>query len=139
MKSSIIPEILSYLATGISTAIAGGTFIHFKAKRKTETQKARQEENVADFGRFDNLQKLVTYQGKLLDQFMYTQQVQEKKLRGMQRVLSTAIGNKKYAEQHICLDLSCLERVPKFGSYTTVEEKLEENLDVEYNDKEKES
>ena len=53
MNTSVISEILSYLITGISTAIAGGTFIHFKAKRKTETQRARQEENNADTGRFE--------------------------------------------------------------------------------------
>lgn len=53
MTWEIIREILSYAVTGLSTAVAGGTFMFFKAKRKTENQKARQEENTADTGRFE--------------------------------------------------------------------------------------
>jgi len=132
MKSSIIPEILSYLATGISTAIAGGTFIHFKAKRKTETQRARQEENVADLGRFENLVREVQFLDKRLEKYRYIQLRQEKKMQGMQSILTKTIGCKKYAEQHICLNIPCTDRIPEFGSYKTVDEKLEENFEIEY-------
>lgn len=130
---SFITESLTYLITGLSTAVAGGTFIHFKAKRKTENQKARQEENAADTGRFDNLVREVQFLDKRLERYRYSQLTQEKKMRGMQKVLTKTIGYKKYAEEHICLNLECQDRIPELGAYKTAEEKIED-FELEYHD-----
>lgn len=131
MNTSVISEILSYLITGISTAIAGGTFIHFKAKRKTETQKARQEENNADAGRFENLEREIQFLDKRLEKYRYDQIVAEKKMTGIQRTLTITIGQKRYAEQHICLNLPCGDRLPGLGEYTTEEPKIERTNEKE--------
>ena len=87
-------DILSYLITGLTTALAGGTFIHFKAKRKTENQKARQEENAADTGRFENLEREIKFLDKRLENYRYQQLIQDKKMAGMQRILTITIGQK---------------------------------------------
>ncbi len=127
MNSSIITEIISYAITGISTAVAGGTFIHFKAKRKTETQKARQEENTADAGRFKVLEDEIRFLDKRLENYRHDQLNQERKISGMQKILTVTIGQKKYAEQHICLNLPCLDRIPNLGEFSTEEPKLEKS------------
>jgi hypothetical protein len=111
--------------TGISTAIAGGTFMHFKAKRKTENQKARQEENTADAGRFSNLEREIQFLDKRLESYRYVQQIQDKKMVGMQKLITVVIGQKRYAEQHICLNLPCQERIPGLGEFSTEEPKME--------------
>lgn len=131
MNTSVISEILSYLITGISTAIAGGTFIHFKAKRKTETQKARQEENNADAGRFENLEREIQFLDKRLEKYRYDQIVAEKKMTGIQRTLTITIGQKRYAEQHICLNLPCGDRLPVLGEYSTEDPKIERTNEKE--------
>lgn len=131
MNTSVISEILSYLITGISTAIAGGTFIHFKAKRKTETQRARQEENNADAGRFENLEREIQFLDKRLEKYRYDQIVAEKKMTGIQRTLTITIGQKRYAEQHICLNLPCGDRLPGLGEYSTEDPKIERTNEKE--------
>lgn len=131
MNTSVISEILSYLITGLSTAIAGGTFIHFKAKRKTETQKARQEENNADAGRFENLEREIQFLDKRLEKYRYDQIVAEKKMTGIQRTLTITIGQKRYAEQHICLNLPCGDRLPGLGEYSTEDPKIERTNEKE--------
>lgn len=123
--SSILSEIFTHLVTGLSTAIAGGTFIHFRAKRKTEDQKARQEENAADSGRFSNLEREIQFLDKRIESYRYVQQIQDKKMAGMQKLITVVIGQKRYAEQHICLNLPCLDRVPNLGEFSTEEPKLE--------------
>lgn len=131
MTWEIIREILSFIGTGVSAAIAGGTFIHFKAKRKTENQKARQEENTADAGRFVNLEREIQFLDQRLEKYRYVQQTQEKKMQGMQRVITIIYGQKKYAEQHICLNLPCGDRLPGLGEYTTEEPKIERTNEKE--------
>lgn len=131
MNTSVISEILSYLITGLSTAIAGGTFIHFKAKRKIETQKARQEENNADAGRFENLEREIQFLDKRLEKYRYDQIVAEKKMTGIQRTLTITIGQKRYAEQHICLNLPCGDRLPGLGEYSTEDPKIERTNEKE--------
>ncbi|MDP3399113.1 MAG: hypothetical protein Q8S23_08200 [Bacteroidales bacterium] len=123
--SSILSEIFTHLVTGLSTAIAGGTFIHFRAKRKTEDQKARQEENAADSGRFSNLEREIQFLDKRLESYRYVQQIQDKKMAGMQKLITVVIGQKRYAEQHICLNLPCLDRIPNLGEFSTEEPKLD--------------
>ena len=130
MTWEIIREILSYAVTGLSTAIAGGTFIHFKTKRKTETQRARQEENNAGAGRFENLEREIQFLDKRLEKYRYDQIVAEKKMTGIQRTLTITIGQKRYAEQHICLNLPCGDRMPGLGEYTTEEPKIEKLNDL---------
>ncbi len=127
MKSTLLPEVLSYLFTGLSTALAGGTFIHFRAKRKTENQRARQEENTADAGRFKVLEDEIKFLDKRLENYRHEQLNQERKITGMQKILTVTIGQKKYAEQHICLNLSCLDRIPNLGEFSTEEPKLEKS------------
>lgn len=123
--SSILSEIFTHLVTGLSTAIAGGTFIHFRAKRKTENQKARQEENAADAGRFANLEREIQFLDERIEKYRYVQKKQDKKMVGMQKIVTIIIAQKKYAEQHICLDLPCLDRIPNLGEFSTEEPKLE--------------
>jgi hypothetical protein len=131
MTWDIIREILSYVVTGASTALAGGTIMHFKAKRKTENQKARQEENVADAGRFANLEREIQFLDKRLESYRYVQIVQNKKVSGMQKVITIMIGQKKYAEQHICLNLTCCERVPELGKFSTEDPIIDKNDEKE--------
>jgi hypothetical protein len=126
MKSTLL-EMLSYLATGLSTALAGGAFIHFKAKRKTAHQKARQEENTADSGRFKVLEDEIRFLGKRLEYYRHDQLSQERKIQGMQKILTVTIGQKKYAERHICLRLDCKDRMPDLGSFITEDAKFEEH------------
>lgn len=123
--SSILSEIFTHLVTGLSTAIAGGTFIHFRAKRKTENQKARQEENTADAGRFANLEREIQFLDERIEKYRYVQKIQDKKMVGMQKIITIIIGQKKYAEQHICLNLPCIDRIPNLGEFSTEEPKLE--------------
>ncbi|MHC1781030.1 MAG: hypothetical protein AB9922_12425 [Bacteroidales bacterium] len=118
-------EILSYVITGISTAITTGTFMHYKAKRKTENQKARQEENTADAGRFVNLEKEIQFLDQRLEKYRYVQQIQDKKMIGFQKYITAISGQKRYAEQHICLNLPCQERIPGLGEFSTEEPKME--------------
>lgn len=132
MTIDFIKEIITYLLTAISSAVASGTVIHFKAKKKIENQKARQEENVANQGLFENLQKEISFLDKRLeiyrkDQENYrSEQIrQEKKISGMQRILTITIGQKKYAEKHICLNIPCLQRIPVLGTYQTAEESID--------------
>lgn len=127
MKSTLLPEVLSYLFTGLSTALAGGTFIHFRAKRKTENQRARQEENTADAGRFKVLEDEIKFLDKRLENYRHEQLTQERKIQGMQRIISVTIGQKKYAEKHICLNLPCPDRMPDIGTYETEDAKIEED------------
>lgn len=127
MTWDIIREVLSYVVTGASTALAGGTIMHFKAKRKTENQKARQEENTADAGRFENLEREIQFLDKRLEKYRYDQIVAEKKMTGIQRTLTITIGQKRYAEQHICLNLPCGDRLPGLGEFSTEEPKFEKN------------
>jgi hypothetical protein len=127
MTWEIIREVLSYAITGLSTAVAGGTFMFFKAKRKTENQKARQEENTADAGRFVNLEREIQFLDQRLEKYRYVQQTQEKKMQGMQKLITAIVGQKKYAEQHICLNIPCLERIPGIGEFSTEEPKFEKN------------
>ena len=131
MTWDIIREALSYLITGISTAIAGGTFMFFKAKRKIENQKARQEENTADSGRFQNLQAEIKYLDDRIEKYRKQQVFQEEQSRrmisGMQKIVTVMIGQKKYAEFHLCEDVSCSERIPTLGSFKSkdIEELIE--------------
>lgn len=120
-------DILSYLITGLTTALAGGTFIHFKAKRKTENQKARQEENAADTGRFENLEREIKFLDKRLENYRYQQLIQDKKMAGMQRILTITIGQKKHAERHICLNLPCKDRMPGLGCFNSEDPKIEDD------------
>lgn len=129
METSILTDILKNILTTALGMFAGGTFIHFKAKRKTENQKARQEENVADAGRFENLQKEITYLDQRLEKYRYVQQEQDRVIRGMQKIQKTLIGQKKYAEFHLCQDVNCPDRIPALGSFKSkdIEELIDDN------------
>lgn len=135
MTWEIIREALSYFITGVSTAVAGGTFMFFKAKRKIENQKARQEENTADAGRFQNLQAEIQYLDERIEKYRKQQVFQEeqsrRKIDGMQKIVLVMISQKKYAEYHLCKDISCPDRVPTLGTFKTddvaIEDKDERN------------
>ena len=129
METSILTEVLKNILTAGIGMFAGGTFIHFKAKRKTENQKARQEENTADAGKFENLKKEIEYLGQRLEQYRSTQKEQDRVIKGMQKIQKTLIGQKKYAEYHLCQDLSCPVRIPTLGTFKSkdIEELIEES------------
>ena len=136
METSILTEVLKNILTAGIGMFAGGTFIHFKAKRKTENQKARQEENTAAAGKFENLKKEIEYLGQRLEQYRstqkeqeYVQKEQDRVIKGMQKIQKTLIGQKKYAEYHLCQDLSCPVRIPTLGTFKSkdIEELIEEN------------
>lgn len=130
MTWEIVREILSYVITGLSTAIAGGTFIHFKAKRKTENQKARQEENTADAGKFQNLQAEIKFMDERLDKYrtqqIYQEEQSKRRTAGLQRTMTLVIGQKKYAEYHICKDIGCPDRMPVLGTFKTEDAQIDE-------------
>ena len=41
----------------------------------------------------------------------------DRKISGMQKALGKAISLKEFAEKHICLNMSCLDRKPAMGTY----------------------
>lgn len=133
MDSSIIREVFSYLITGASTAVAGGTFIHFKAKRKMETQKARQEENIADAGRFENLQKEIVFLDQRLSTYRRQQEKQNKRIARLEKIVSVTKTQKVYAEARICNNTPCQDRIPPLGTFATPNENIDDERDSEKN------
>lgn len=129
MDSALLREIITYIVTGASTAVAGGTFMHFRAKKIIENQRARQEENLADSGKFENLEKEIAFLDKRLETYRYSQEKMEKKLSGMQKILTISIGQKKYAEYRICQDLTCTDRRPALGEFHTEDLELTKNIE----------
>lgn len=129
MDSALLREIITYILTGASTAVAGGTFMHLRTKKHIEKQKGRQEENTADAGKFENLEKEISFLDKRLETYRYTQEKMEKKLAGMQKILTISIGQKKYAEYRICQDLSCADRKPVLGEFHTEDLELAKNIE----------
>lgn len=133
MDTSIINEIITYLITGASTAIAGGTFIHFKAKRKMEVQKARQEENVADAGRFKNLEAEVSFLDERLKIYRKQQGQQNKRIIRLEKIVSVTVTQKEYAEARLCTNTPCKDRVPPLGTFSTPTETIDDERDSDKN------
>jgi hypothetical protein len=131
-------ETLLYALSGIATTLAGlniAQFFSFRAQRKKINAQSQQEENTADAGKFENLQKEIDFLGKLVDkyraetvsqaeQIKFTQQEQERKISGMQKVFAKVITQKRYAEHNICINLDCIDRKPALGEFHTEEPEL---------------
>lgn len=126
-------ETLVYTISGIASALAGLNFIQFfsfRAQKKKINAESQQSQNVADAGRFDNMQKEIEFLGKLVDkyrsenvtqgdQLKFKQQEHDRQLKGINQFLNKAVGQKKYAEHHICLDVDCPTRKPNLGEFHT--------------------
>lgn len=65
-------------------------------------------------------QKLRDYDRKLEDferDNDYKLKEFERKIQGMQKTISHEIARRTYAENNICLNLPCKDRIPKIGTY----------------------
>jgi len=128
-----IMETLLYAISGIASALAGLNFIQFfsfRAQRKKINAESQQSQNTADAGKFENLDKEIEFLGKLVEkyraetvaqgeQLKFKQQDHERQLKGIQKLLSKEVGQKKYAEHHICLNTECKDRKPGLGEFHT--------------------
>lgn len=122
-------ESFVYILSGLSTALAGlniSQYFFFRSQRKKASASAEQEQNIADAGKFENLEKEIEFLGKLVDKYRseseqakFNQQTFDRRLKGIQKLLSREIGLKKYAEKHICLNVECKERRPSLGEFHT--------------------
>ncbi len=126
-------ESFVYILSGLSTALAGlniSQYFFFRSQRKKASATAEQEQNTADAGKFENLQKEIDFLSRLLDkyrtdynaqseQIKFKQHDHERKLKGIQNLLSKEIFNKRYAERHICLNTDCDLRKPSLGEFHT--------------------
>lgn len=104
--------------------------------------RANQEKNTAKAGEFEILQKQIVFQGELIKGFQddallkddrigklerekeeirFLQGKHERKLSGIQRLLTKEVGLKKYAERHICLNVDCKIRKPALGEFHTAD------------------
>ena len=113
----------------ISSLFAGTTifqFIFFRAQRKKASAEASQEGAKADGLNLENIRNLLELQGKQLleaekrngelskendilrqklREYDYKLEQFERKIKGMERIISTEIARRSYAEHHICLNL----------------------------------
>jgi len=126
-------EIISYIAPVLGGVIGGGTFMHYKTR-------AKQEKNSAKKGEFEILQQQIEFQGTLIKNFQndamlkddrivklekeneeikFLQREHERKLLGIQKLLTREVGNKRYAEKHICFQIECDNRKPPLGEFHT--------------------
>lgn len=122
-------ESFVYILSGLSTALAGlniSQYFFFRSQRKKADASAEQEQNTADAGKFENLEKEIEFLGKLVDKYRseseqarFKQENFDRRLRGIQKLLSREIGLKKYAEKHICLNIECKDRRPGLGEFHT--------------------
>lgn len=125
----------------ISSLFAGTTifqFIFFRSQRKKASAEAEQEGARADGLNLENIRSLLELQGKqLLDsekrngelskendilrqklrEYDYKLEQFERKIKGMERIISSEIARREYAEKHICLNLECKDRIPTLGEY----------------------
>jgi hypothetical protein len=130
-----------YALTGLATALAGlniAQFFSFRAQKKKITAEAQQQENTADMGKFDNLEKEITFLGRLVDkyreettaqgeQLRFKQQGYERQLKGIQKLLSKEVSKKRYAEYRICENLLCTDRKPTLGEFHTEDSEITQN------------
>lgn len=126
-------EILSYVGPALGGIVGGGTFMHYRAR-------AKQEKNTAKKGEFEILQQQIEFQGTLITNFQndallkddrimklekeneeirFLQVKHERKLSGIQKLLTKEVGHKKYAEKHICINVDCNLRKPALGEFHT--------------------
>lgn len=125
----------------ISSLFAGTTifqFIFFRAQRKKASAEASQEGAKADGLNLDNIRSLLELQGKQLleaekrngelskendilrqklREYDYKLEQFERKIKGMERIISSEIARRSYAEHHICLNLDCKNRKPGLGEF----------------------
>ena len=125
----------------ISSLFAGTTifqFIFFRSQRKKASAEAEQEGARADGLNLENIRSLLELQGKqLLDsekrngelskendilrqklrEYDYKLEQFERKIKGMERIISSEIARREYAEKYICLNLECKDRIPTLGEY----------------------
>lgn len=129
-------ESFVYILSGLSTALAGlniSQYFFFRSQRKKASATAEQEQNTADAGKFENLEKEIEFLGKLVDKYRseseqarFSQLNFDRKLKGIQKLLSREIGLKKYAEKHICLNVECKDRRPSLGDFHTEDSEIPE-------------
>lgn len=121
------------------TFVAGGgltAIINRKLNKRTDEAKARQEEAAADASEFDNLKN--TYKSDIeelrheVKELKSRDASKERRLNGLQRVMTAIIARKDYAEYHFCSDLGCQTRLPPIGTFRT--ENYDEILKRYYND-----
>ena len=130
-----------YSLTGLVAALASLNivqFFSFRAQKKRINAEAQQQVNTADLGRFENLEKEITFLGRLVDkyreettaqgeQLRFKQQGYERQLKGIQKLLSKEVNRKRYAEYRICENLLCTDRKPTLGEFHTEDSEIAQN------------
>lgn len=125
----------------ISGLFASTTIIQlFTMKSQKEKIKAnvKQEEAISNGLELKNMKELLSIQGeqlvgvelrnknlveenyslqKKLREYDYKLGEVERKVSGMERVITEEISRRDFAEKNICLNLKCQERKPKLGEF----------------------
>ena len=108
---------------GLGGTAALGTAIWFianwRAKKRIERANAEKAAAEADNKVSDNWQKFAEkIEGEYNDLRSRFNELEKRQLK-VERALSTTTNHKRYAEYHICTDLSCTDRKPPIGTFKT--------------------
>ncbi len=104
---------------GILTIVGGGFWFvaNWKAKRTVETSKAEQTEAETD-KLHDEIRKAnYEWQHEQALKFEEFKKESNRKIHGMQRVLTYMLGDKRQEEFFHCSDVKCTLRDPALGKY----------------------
>lgn len=132
----------------VISAIFGGTsiaqFVHIRSQKKKLSAEASQEGAKADALNLENINYAMEVQGKHLRnaeerngklsaendalrhkirEYDYKLEEFDRKIRGMERIISSEIARRSYAEYRICHNIECKDRKPALGTYEPIKEK----------------
>ena len=112
-------EVISAIggAAGIGTMLWYA--INLRAKRKLEKAAAESASAEADGKVADNWQRFAEKIQGEYDSLSGRFQVLEQRQLRVERALSMTTNQKRYAEYHLCTDLSCTDRKPPIGTFKT--------------------
>lgn len=112
-------------AAGIGTLL--WYILNLRAKKKVENANAELASAEADAKASENWKNLVDKLEHRLEQTEFKLDTSDKKLSGIQRLLTALISRKSYAEYHFCGEISCQQRKPPLGTFSTPNELQDKN------------
>lgn len=114
-----IGEIISALggAAGLGTLLWYA--INLRSKKKVEKATAEKAAAEADSKVSDNWQRFAEKIEKEYAELKDSFKILENRQMLVERALSDTTIQKRYAEYHLCTDLSCTDRKPPLGSFKT--------------------
>ena len=114
-----IGEIISALggAAGLGTLLWYA--INLRSKKKVEKAAAEKAAAEADSKVSDNWQRFAEKIEKEYAELKDSFKILENRQMLVERALSDTTIQKRYAEYHLCTDLSCTDRKPPLGSFKT--------------------